>query len=181
MYFNLSELMREPSGSTRTYEVDEEFTPRGDAETQRIKGTVGLLRTDKSVWVSADLDSAVPCTCSRCLKEHWQPIHLTIEEEAYSLVDLETGTRATGPKDSEEGFGIDQTHILDLTEAAREYAALSVPMKPMCRNDCKGICLGCGVNLNDFSCRCDKAVRDGRWGPLLKLLPSNEATEDRKN
>ena len=173
--------MREPSGTTRIYEVDEDLALEGDAEIQRVTGVVRLLRTDKSVWVSADLDSKISCACSRCLREHWQPIHLIIEEEAYSLVDLQIGIRPADSEDIEKGFGIDQNHILDLTETAREYTALSMPMKPMCRSDCRGMCPGCGTNLNEFSCQCDRAVMGDLLDSLQGILPSNEETEVSKN
>lgn len=69
-----------------------------------------------------------------------------------------------------EGFAIDEYHLLDLTEALRQYTIVAVPMKPLCKADCAGICPTCGTNLNESTCDCDKSLKDGRWGPLLERL-----------
>ncbi len=171
MYFNVAQLLKEHSGAARSYEVDEAFAPLEHTHVDHIKGTVNLMRTDRGIWVSAELDSEAVCTCSRCLVEYMQPIHMDIEEEFLPLVDVESGLRVEySPEELEENFYIDHNHILDLREAVRQYASLSVPMKPVCRQDCAGICLTCGANLNETACQCDRTVRDSRWGALLDLV-----------
>ena len=175
--FNVAQLLKEPSGSSRTGEVDEVLTLEDDGRASRIAGSMALVRTDKGVWVSAALDSQVVCTCSRCLKEYEQPIHMTIEEEYLPLVDIHTGARLPPANHGEESFYIDHDHSLDLGEAARQYSALSTPMKPVCSDACAGICVTCGANLNESPCTCDKTPRDSRWGPLIGLV----SLEDQQN
>jgi uncharacterized protein len=46
---------------------------------------------------------------------------------------------------------------------------LSIPLKVLCKDDCKGLCPRCGINLNDTSCSCDTTDTDPRWAPLSKL------------
>ena len=58
---------------------------------------------------------------------------------------------------------------VDLSEIAREVFILNMPTKTLCREDCKGLCFGCGVNLNFEKCRCKKEV-DPRLQALAKLL-----------
>ena len=67
-------------------------------------------------------------------------------------------------------FTIDEHHILDLTEAVRQYALLALPMKPLCRQDCAGLCPTCGHNLNQGGCGCPPQGPDPRWSGLNKLL-----------
>jgi len=174
--------MREPSGSSRFFEVDEEFALMNVGQSQRVRGTVELMRTDKGVWVSAKLDSEALCTCSRCLSDCRQPVRMTIEEECLpnGESDIEAGV-AVDKGGTEEKVGLDENHILDLTEAVRQYSALSMPMKPVCRDDCRGICFKCGANLNETSCQCDLTARDARWGPLLDLQASPESTKVYRN
>ena len=172
MYFNVSQLLREHSGSSRAFELDEERATVYDADVQRFTGTVSLVRTDRGVWVSAVLESEIVCSCSLCLVDCRQPLHMTIEEEFFPSVDPEGGAMLFGLADDGESFSIDQNHILDLTEAVRQYSALNVPMKPVCRDDCKGLCPNCASNLNVSRCECDQSARDGRWRPLLDLVPS---------
>ena len=58
---------------------------------------------------------------------------------------------------------------VDLSELARETFILNMPSKTLCREDCRGLCSGCGVNLNYEKCRCKKEV-DPRLAALAKLL-----------
>ena len=174
MHFNVSQLMKEHSGSRRTYEAKETMTLLEDAPLCQVRGTVKLLRTDRGVWVSAALGSEVVCACSRCLAGCEQSIHVEIEEEFFPLVDIATGARTRFPQGEEEGARIDQNHILDLSEAVRQYASLAVPMGPVCREDCAGICLGCGANLNENACACEGAGDPRRETLLHPVLLSDE-------
>ena len=176
MFFNVSQLMKEHSGASRQYAVDTRAAV-GDDPSQPVHGRVRLLRTDRGVWVSASLDSQVVCSCSRCLAEYLQPIHMDIEEEFLPTIDVNTGARLAVPREDDENFYIDHNHILDLSEAVRQYSYMSVPMKPVCRQDCPGLCTQCGANLNDGPCPCDAVLRDSRWGPLLDMV---QAAEDHR-
>jgi uncharacterized protein len=51
----------------------------------------------------------------------------------------------------------------------REQFYLALPMKPLCREDCKGLCPQCGTNLNTGSCECGPALEDPRLAPLKQL------------
>ncbi len=174
MFFNVSQLLRERSGSARRYEIDESLNVTDDAQARRALGMVDMLRTDMGIWVSARLKTEVQCTCSRCLEQYEQFITVTIEEEFFPLADPNTGTRVRREWEEAESPFIDQNNILDLRGTAAEYSALNIPMKPVCREDCAGICLNCGANLNEAACRCQEGPRDSRWGPLSKIALSDE-------
>jgi len=58
---------------------------------------------------------------------------------------------------------------IDLTQDVIDYAKLSVPMKKLCSEECKGLCPGCGVNLNKESCSCINDESNPVWSELLKL------------
>ena len=167
MHFNVSQLLKESSGSARSYSVDEDVTSPDHASVRRVTGSVRMLRTDLGVWVSADLESNMACACSLCLAECEQRTTVVIEEEFFPRVDLISGSRLNPADFPEDSFHIDEQHILDLTEVVREYLLLSTPMKPLCRDDCAGMCMACGANLNEASCDCDKSPIDPRWSPLL--------------
>ena len=62
-----------------------------------------------------------------------------------------------------------ENDMVDLSELARETLILNMPTKTLCREDCRGLCSGCGVNLNFESCRCKKEI-DPRLKSLAKLL-----------
>jgi uncharacterized protein len=58
---------------------------------------------------------------------------------------------------------------LDLSAWARDALALTLPEKILCREDCAGLCAGCGANLNIERCRCGPPPPDERWGKLAEL------------
>ena len=136
-------------------------------------GEIHMLRTDKGIWVEAKLSSEIGCSCSRCLKDFIEPIEVDIQEEFRPRVDVDTGAKLAGlpsPAGIEEDFYISQNHILDLTDAARQYFEMNMPMKPVCTEQCKGICLRCGINRNERICRCDDDQIDPRWSALVDLV-----------
>jgi uncharacterized protein len=59
---------------------------------------------------------------------------------------------------------------IDLNELLREQFYLALPMKPLCRDDCKGLCPQCGTNLNTGACSCATQWEDPRLAPLKGLL-----------
>ena len=86
-----------------------------------------------------------------------------------------TGVFAFGPgTDEEEAFLISLTNVLDTREAIRQSIVSILPMKPLCKQECVGICPHCGVNSNEVQCHCDVTRTDSRWEQLLELLPSTE-------
>ncbi len=58
---------------------------------------------------------------------------------------------------------------IKLNKELRDYAILSIPMKKLCKEDCKGLCFKCGKNLNSGSCNCESQQADVRWRPLVEL------------
>jgi uncharacterized protein len=63
----------------------------------------------------------------------------------------------------------ERTEIIDLTEELRESIILELPMYPLCREDCKGICHTCGKNLNNEDCSCEGEVSESCWSALDAL------------
>jgi uncharacterized protein len=60
-----------------------------------------------------------------------------------------------------------------LDEEVRQLILLDVPLKHLCREDCRGICPGCGVDLNAAECTCTKAEIDPRWAKLSEVFRGN--------
>lgn len=60
--------------------------------------------------------------------------------------------------------------VVDLNDLIKETLLLSMPMKPLCSDDCKGLCSNCGANLNEETCDCDVEEIDERWEGLKDLL-----------
>ncbi|MCS7207077.1 MAG: DUF177 domain-containing protein [Dehalococcoidia bacterium] len=175
MQFNVATLLKEPVGSARVYTLDEEQVRLDDLLVAPFHSWVRFTRTEKGIWVQARVDTAVASTCSRCLAEFSQRLQFTFDEEFFPTVDVHTGARLPLPPPEQESFTIDAHHLLDLTEVMRQYALVSIPMKPLCRADCRGLCPTCGADLNSGPCTCPAPVSDPRWEALRRLLPPDAA------
>ena len=169
MQINVSQLLREPIGATRNYQVNEVADIAGDGKGCLVQGEAGLLRTQRSILVKCALNTDVELTCSRCLSQFRHPLTINFEEEYSPTVDVVSGVPLPLPEEAGT-FTIDEHHVIDLTEATRQYTLLAIPMKPLCREECAGLCPNCGHNLNQGRCDCPAQSMDPRWSELTKLL-----------
>ena len=85
------------------------------------------------------------------------------------MVDLATGAPVDQELEEDTFFRIGGDHVLDLNEAVRQYTIVDQPMKPLCREDCCGLCHHCGANLNLEPCGCEEPATDPRWAALSGL------------
>jgi len=168
MEINVAQLLRAPIGSVRDYEINQVIDISGDGVDRPVQGQVRLMRTNRSILVKGTFNTVVELTCSRCLGQFECPLKMSIEEEYFPTADVNTGAAIAVP-DELGSFTIDENHILDLTEAVRQYALLAVPMKPLCKENCAGLCPVCGQNLNQGPCGCPSRETDPRWAELSKL------------
>ena len=141
MELNVSQLLMEPSGSSREYQLDDPLLLPERHDYVRVFGTVGMMRTNKSIWVSAALHSALESECGRCLTQYSHPIQFQLEEEYIPSLNPLTGAWVTPPSDGSDYYLIDENHILDLTDPVTEYVMMEDPMKPLCKPNCAGLCL----------------------------------------
>ena len=169
MQINVAQQLKSAIGSVRDYEVSETVDVIGDGNGSLVQGKVSLIRTDRGILVKGKLEAEVELSCSRCLNRFNCPIILNIEEEFFPTIDMVSGASLPLPDEPGSSFTINERHELDLAEAMRQSALLAIPMKPLCREDCAGLCPGCGHNLNQGLCSClpqgaDSALIDKEKG-----------------
>ncbi len=168
MQINVAHQLRSAIGAVKEHDVDVVMDVTGYGNTSRLQGRVSLTRTDRGILLKGVLNTEVELTCSRCLTPFPCPLTLKIAEEYFPTVDVVSGAPLPLP-DEFGGFTIDENHELDLTEAVHQYALLAVPMKPLCRPDCAGLCPVCGQNLNLGECQCPPPEADPRWAKLKEI------------
>lgn len=161
MRFHVAQLLKEPVGASREYDIRE--PPRALSPDLALQGPltghVRLLRTGQGILATAQFETAVQLSCGRCLAEFEAPLAISFTEEYTPSIDINTGLPVAAPPD-EAAFRIEPRHILDLTEAVRQYALVSLPLKSLCHRECAGLCPQCGHNLNLGPCACEKAPGD---------------------
>ena len=166
--YNVATLLRAAPGTERRYPVEEhEMEIADDLRLARpIEGEVRLSRTGRSILARAHLTTAIEGYCSRCLQAVVAPIDVEIEEEALPSIDIDTGL-PMNPADEPDALRLDDHHELDLGEPVREAISLAEPISLLCRPDCRGLCLVCGVDLNTVT---DHAHADEDIDPRLAAL-----------
>jgi uncharacterized protein len=107
--------------------------------------------------------------CNRCLTLAPQQVEIRFTDEFHSRIEVNTGAPLPKP-DEDDPFYISELHMVDLGEALREYALLLLPMQPLCKPDCKGLCPICGVDRNVEQCACEDDAGDERFAALRSLL-----------
>ncbi len=134
--------------------------------------TLKVLRLGDRVFLSGRILSEASLECSRCLKNVLLPLDINFDVEyvPFAAAGEEEEEHELTSEELDAGFYRDGE--INIDDIVREQVLLTVPMKPLCRTDCKGICSGCGTNLNVRSCECGAEEIDPRLAPLEKLKKS---------
>jgi uncharacterized protein len=188
LLFNVAQLLKEPVGSTRKLhfdtpmlELENDTAQGGRLEARGLHGDVKVTRMSRDLLVQGDVQAQVTLACSRCLDEITLPVDASLEEQYQPTIDVETGRliqRADDEKD-DTAFSVDQNHLMDLTEPVRQALLVALPLKPLCREDCAGLCPACGANWNEAQCDHEVDDIDNRWAGLRELtledLPAGDS------
>ena len=125
-------------------ELDKDVITLPGAEFSSPISVTGVLTlSGKNAFASGEIAYSLNARCSRCLSEF---IFDKVEEFDEEFSEDDT---------LEDAYKFSKG-IIDLTEMVREKVILSMPLTVLCKEDCKGICLGCGANLNETQCKCNK-------------------------
>lgn len=144
-------------------EIDRE--PLLELAPVRFEGTVS--RIERGFALDGELGYGGRLECSRCLAAY--PFET---EERFSLVLTKRPTALEKEIDLERGdldvSFYDEAEV-PLAPIAEERIQMAIPMKPLCHEDCRGLCAGCGADLNTEACRCAPTAVDPRWEALRGL------------
>ena len=121
---------------------------------------------DGDVVVQGQLTATVPQTCGRCVEAF--PARVNVRVDVRLLPRPATGdTMELGADDLDVDFYVDDQ--LDLNRVVETETTLALPMKPLCREDCRGLCPACGGNRNVAACACAAHAPDPRLAALRDL------------
>lgn len=150
--------------------IDEDLPPDyplwegGDIHFRRpLAVRLEVERVGADVLVRGRLRGEIELQCRRCL----EPIvHLI--DESVSWVYRSGIDPAEAEREGAYPLPA-RARELDLGDAVREHVLLAVPRFVVCREECKGLCPRCGINLNEGTCTCESSDTDERWAALRKL------------
>ena len=106
--------------------------------------------------------------CARCLEPVAQDVKREFEL-LYRPLGADAGRDELSVTDAEAEIGYYEGDGLLLEDVLREQVLLAVPLKVICRDNCKGFCPRCGKNLNQEPCSCTAPIEDPRWEGLKEI------------
>jgi uncharacterized protein len=148
----------------------EAFTDDGDGF--QVIGPVSLafdIFKDKAQFrLVGTVQATLDLPCSRCLEPFSLPVDLAFDLR-YQPHALNSGEGEREIEDDDLTTAFYENETIDLGQLMREQFHLALPMKPLCGEDCLGLCAVCGANLNQGACGCKREWEDPRLAVLKKL------------
>jgi uncharacterized protein len=131
-----------------------------------VRAVAELL--DGQIRITGTLHTRIELVCARCLEEVTDEISRDFDLFYRPARDL-TEEEAVRLKEDDTEIGFFQGEGMFLTDVLAEQLLLTIPMKVICRSDCRGLCPHCGANMNSEECRCEARSTDPRLAPLARL------------
>lgn len=134
-----------------------------------IESDINLKRNGSEILLEGEVKFSLDLDCSRCFKQ----FTLNKNEKIYAyFIKRKPSVNAENKDLSEKNVKAEyyENDTINISPVLSDTINLSLPIKPLCRNDCKGLCPFCGVDLNNNQCNCKKEKMDPRWEPLKKLM-----------
>ncbi|HYO62048.1 MAG TPA: DUF177 domain-containing protein [Pyrinomonadaceae bacterium] len=131
-----------------------------------VEGRVS--RKGDEVRLRGRIRTTVETLCDRCLKPAVFPVETEFDER-YVPAGTEVKTEETELHPDELALSVYDGGTLDADELVREQILLALPTRLLCREECKGLCPGCGADLNNETCGCERNEVDPRWAALAAI------------
>jgi len=131
-----------------------------DFELRELSGNLNISRTPQGLFAQADFSALTTLQCVRCLTDFDYRLGWSFSElfafDSRSVTD--------------SGLILPEDGHIDFAELLRDYALLEIPINPICKTDCQGLCIECGQNLNEKDCGHKQEENDSPFSVLKKLL-----------
>jgi uncharacterized protein len=156
---NVGFIKNAPIGYNRDFDFSFPKYHDDDLEMVDVEGLIKVGRTPQGLIVQGAFSGKITLECVRCLSDYEQFLQWEFTE-LYAFKEENI---------TESGLLVPEDAQIDVQPLVREYAILELPIKPLCREDCKGLCVECGQNLNEKDCG-HRPVVDTPFLPLKDLL-----------
>jgi uncharacterized protein len=164
--FNVGFIVAEQNGYRREFPVEFSEVRLQDLELKDVAGSVTFTRTTQGLLTQVRMTAQYTSECMRCL----EPFDLTLSPEFTEVYAFSKNSI------TDSGLILPETGQVDLEPLVREYMLLEIPIKPVCKLDCKGLCPVCGENQNEHTCQHEEETFDPRLSVLQTLLESKKPT-----
>jgi uncharacterized protein len=164
---NVGFIVHETIGYVRDIPFDlPEVDLPPDLTLSRLRGTARVTRTPQGLLLQLRMEAGLQSECGRCLTEFIQMLRID-STELYAF--NKSGS-------TESGLLVPENGKIDLAPLIREEMVLAIPINPLCRPDCKGLCPECGEDLNEHPHTHEELPVDPRLAALNVLLQKGSRT-----
>jgi uncharacterized protein len=143
-----------------------------------LKLDLRLESSPDGIRIRGQMTGTVYMDCTRCLEEYGQELDIEVDEfyrrPGLGIAGTEQAGKPPGLEIPEEDEYIIDEGTIDLNALVNDLVILSLPIKHLCKEDCKGLCKICGANLNLKDCGCVQESLDPRLEVLKSLLDREE-------
>jgi uncharacterized protein len=150
-----------------------ELPPESLTAVGKIRAEFTVIKSDTIYYCTGAALCDADLECARCLEPYRVRLRGDIEFSIQEVAD-ETQVDSDEVPENEVVVPAGTTEI-DVSGPVREALILALPLKPLCRDNCGGLCPICGINRNEQDCDCSVDEPDSRWDGLRDLL--NEKTD----
>lgn len=161
---NVGFIVAQSAGYSRDFSIEiPQVTLPPDFALTNLAGDVRVSRTPQGLLLQSNFQADTNLECVRCLDNFTTRLHTDFTElYAFSRRNI-----------TESGLLVPDDGQIDLEPLLREYMILEVPISPLCRPDCNGLCPVCGENRNYVTCTHEEEPVDPRLDVLKKLLDND--------
>ncbi len=140
----------------------------GLLELKNVRVELDIQMSGEEYFCQGNVMSLVKLECARCLGAFEREL---VNQTDFIISDRESyDARAKEAIDDEDYAFFEGSDLaVDLSDIVRQTILLAISMKPLCSDDCRGLCPACGANLNVTACQCRVEKTDARWDALKKL------------
>lgn len=132
-----------------------------------VRVALSYYRAGTELFFRGELKADTVATCARCAEEFIAPSSRSFR---YVLAPRSIGYDGNADLRTEDlEFSLYEGEEVDLTPLIREQMLLALPTRPLCREDCRGLCPRCGANLNERDCGCSSESGDERLAVLRSI------------
>ncbi|MEZ5357640.1 MAG: DUF177 domain-containing protein [Candidatus Zixiibacteriota bacterium] len=128
--------------------------------------TIDIIRSEHIYYCQGTIECDGHLICSRCAEEY--PVRFRGEID-FSIQEADEGSIDPDEVPENELLVAPGTQEIEISQPIREALLLEVPLKPLCSEDCLGVCPICGGNKNETPCDCKVVTEDSRWDALRAL------------